>query len=133
VRMRRRKPCVLARRRLFGWKVRLLTAVSGARLLIRQVTGVHSDASYAASSEGMRQLVDPVRGPRYDLGGQGVNLAAGRPSSAGPPTFRAGLLAGPGPVRSASARDTRQHARRGSLTCGQLLVGRRDECVASRP
>ena len=28
VRMRRRKPCVLARRRLFGWKVRLLTVVS---------------------------------------------------------------------------------------------------------
>jgi hypothetical protein len=28
VRMRRRKPCVLARRRLFGWKVRLLTRVS---------------------------------------------------------------------------------------------------------
>ncbi len=26
VRMRNRKPCVLARRRLFGWKVRLLTA-----------------------------------------------------------------------------------------------------------
>src|SRR5689334_4455373 len=34
VRMRRRKPCVLARRRLFGWKVRLLTWISvgcGAR------------------------------------------------------------------------------------------------------
>ena len=28
VRMRRRKPCVLARRRLFGWKVRLLTRFS---------------------------------------------------------------------------------------------------------
>ena len=28
VRMRRRKPCVLARRRLFGWKVRLLTRIS---------------------------------------------------------------------------------------------------------
>jgi hypothetical protein len=28
VRIRRRKPCVLARRRLFGWKVRLLTLVS---------------------------------------------------------------------------------------------------------
>src|SRR4051794_22109874 len=28
VRMRRRKPCVLARRRLFGWKVRLLTIIS---------------------------------------------------------------------------------------------------------
>jgi hypothetical protein len=28
VRMRRRKPCVLARRRLFGWKVRLLTWIS---------------------------------------------------------------------------------------------------------
>ena len=27
VRMRRRKPCVLARRRLLGWKVRLLTAL----------------------------------------------------------------------------------------------------------
>ena len=30
VRMRRRKPCVLARRRLFGWKVRLLTRFSVA-------------------------------------------------------------------------------------------------------
>jgi hypothetical protein len=28
VRMRRRKPCVLARRRLLGWNVRLLTVVS---------------------------------------------------------------------------------------------------------
>jgi hypothetical protein len=28
VRMRSRKPCVLARRRLFGWKVRLLTCTS---------------------------------------------------------------------------------------------------------
>jgi hypothetical protein len=28
VRMRRRKPCVFARRRLFGWKVRLLTLFS---------------------------------------------------------------------------------------------------------
>lgn len=28
VRMRRRKPCFLARRRLFGWKVRLLTVLS---------------------------------------------------------------------------------------------------------
>jgi hypothetical protein len=27
VRLRRRKPCVLARFRLFGWKVRLLTGV----------------------------------------------------------------------------------------------------------
>ncbi len=34
VRIRRRKPCVLARRRLFGWKVRLLTAVSGGRLRV---------------------------------------------------------------------------------------------------
>jgi hypothetical protein len=31
VRMRSRKPCVLARRRLFGWKVRLLTICSGYR------------------------------------------------------------------------------------------------------
>ena len=31
VRMRRRKPCVLARRRLFGWKVRLLTRFSVGR------------------------------------------------------------------------------------------------------
>src|SRR5690606_11457028 len=28
VRMRRRKPCFLARRRLFGWKVRLLMVIS---------------------------------------------------------------------------------------------------------
>jgi hypothetical protein len=28
VRMRRRKPCVLCRRRLFGWYVRLLTSIS---------------------------------------------------------------------------------------------------------
>jgi hypothetical protein len=28
VRMRRRKPCTLARRRLFGWKVLLLIVVS---------------------------------------------------------------------------------------------------------
>jgi hypothetical protein len=27
VRMRRRKPCFLARRRLFGWNVRLLTGL----------------------------------------------------------------------------------------------------------
>jgi hypothetical protein len=34
VRIRRRKPCVLARRRLFGWYVRLLTAISGCRLAL---------------------------------------------------------------------------------------------------
>jgi hypothetical protein len=31
VRMRRRKPCVFARRRLFGWNVRLLTGAPGKR------------------------------------------------------------------------------------------------------
>jgi hypothetical protein len=31
VRMRSRKPCVLARRRLFGWNVRLLTGAPGRR------------------------------------------------------------------------------------------------------
>jgi hypothetical protein len=32
VRMRSRKPCVLARRRLFGWNVRLLTRTPRAAM-----------------------------------------------------------------------------------------------------
>jgi hypothetical protein len=32
VRMRSRNPCVLARRRLFGWNVRLLTGTPGGRV-----------------------------------------------------------------------------------------------------
>ena len=36
VRMRSRKPCVLARRRLFGWKVRLLTCTSPRSRLQRK-------------------------------------------------------------------------------------------------
>ena len=35
VRIRRRKPCVLCRRRLFGWNVRLLTSLSGVGLRTR--------------------------------------------------------------------------------------------------
>jgi hypothetical protein len=35
VRMRSRNPCVLARRRLFGWNVRLLTRTPGNGLLLR--------------------------------------------------------------------------------------------------
>ena len=35
VRMRSRKPCVLARRRLFGWNVRLLTGTPGKGYLMR--------------------------------------------------------------------------------------------------
>jgi len=42
VRLRNRKPCVLARRRLFGWKVRLLTVVSPRRIGTARVLGPDS-------------------------------------------------------------------------------------------
>src|SRR5580693_1729924 len=53
VRMRSRKPCVLARRRLFGWNVRLLTGAPGKGILAVRLQGSrHSDPP--------RVLTDPT-------------------------------------------------------------------------
>jgi len=48
VRMRSRKPCVLARRRLFGWNVRLLTGAPGMRIV---TTRAHNNVRPADSSQ----------------------------------------------------------------------------------
>src|SRR5690606_17599169 len=50
VRIRRRKPCFLARRRLFGWKVRLLMVISPG-------PGVCGDRERTGSAIGCRQPV----------------------------------------------------------------------------
>jgi hypothetical protein len=53
VRMRSRNPCVLARRRLFGWNVRLLTGTPGRRVLVGR-TSHHVrlwDSSQATTGE----------------------------------------------------------------------------------
>src|SRR6478609_8575479 len=60
VRMRSRKPCVLARRRLFGWKVRLLTVVSPRHV------GRAGDAE-AGSLTGAERLVGPHPQPADPL------------------------------------------------------------------
>src|SRR5580693_6962926 len=44
VRMRSRNPCVFARRRLFGWNVRLLTRTPGNGLCFARLTGTDSAA-----------------------------------------------------------------------------------------
>ena len=54
VRMRRRKPCFLARRRLFGWNVRLLTGIphdSGGGPLMLGVVLAVSGAHQVVRSE----------------------------------------------------------------------------------
>ncbi len=48
VRMRSRKPCVLARRRLFGWNVRLLTGAPGRGIV---TTRRRDDIRFAGSSQ----------------------------------------------------------------------------------
>jgi hypothetical protein len=65
VRMRSRKPCVFARRRLFGWNVRLLTGAPGKRILAVHLQGSrHSDPR--------RVLTDPTgTGRSHGLKGPG--------------------------------------------------------------
>jgi hypothetical protein len=48
VRMRRRKPCVFARRRLFGWNVRLPLAMSGDPRSMRRPAGRRPNESIRA-------------------------------------------------------------------------------------
>ena len=42
VRMRERKPCFLARRRLFGWKVRLLTVITPRRVGVPSIVDLRT-------------------------------------------------------------------------------------------
>lgn len=59
VRIRRRKPCVLARRRLFGWKVRLLTSV--LRRLRARSDGVGSHPRVDGADRWRPQSASPWR------------------------------------------------------------------------
>ena len=65
VRIRKRKPCVLARRRLFGWKVRLLTVKLHQFARVRYDVGVRAAqaAQYGVHSLGPIYGTDP-RTPR---------------------------------------------------------------------
>jgi hypothetical protein len=57
VRMRRRKPCTLCRRRLFGWYVRLLTS----QLFLQRTRSGHSSSSGARdSAHGATGVGDPL-------------------------------------------------------------------------
>src|SRR6185312_2520936 len=70
IRMRSRKPCVLARRRLFGWKVRLLTVVSGQSVVLDHVGRAGgAEAGSLAGAERLRgphpQPADPLATARF--------------------------------------------------------------------
>lgn len=69
VRIRRRKPWVLARRRLFGWNVRLLTRVSVAlrRAIHRGSAQVRPRQRYVSGAKGVK----PTSGPRPSHPGTG--------------------------------------------------------------
>jgi hypothetical protein len=95
--MRRRKPWVLARRRLFGWKVRLLTMVSkyfgtsadvrpglGARARLLQVP-----TSSTRPTSGHASRSHLKAGQRYVARAQGSNREARGPTAGGPPLSRA--------------------------------------------
>ena len=86
VRMRRRKPWVLCRRRLFGWKVRLLNVLTP--LGWDQVWSARDQpwTGGAASTFGCAReraaLIDPVSTcQRYVVASMGVNLRAQSVSS----------------------------------------------------
>jgi hypothetical protein len=69
VRIRSRKPCFLARRRLFGWKVRLLT-VGLQQLRDQDRSGFHR-----GWSRGAQPVVRAVARLRYGSGVPRVKLA----------------------------------------------------------
>src|SRR5699024_7276464 len=52
VRMRRRNPCTLARRRLFGWKVRLPLAMVGSSHEVGTVAGTRSSSRRRRTTDG---------------------------------------------------------------------------------
>ncbi len=80
VRMRRRKPWVLARRRLFGWKVRLLTR----RLLAFGTTGLRSFGRCVLPAAGRQKTrcsdIVPRLATNWLTAPQRTSAAAGDPS-----------------------------------------------------
>jgi hypothetical protein len=86
VRMRRRKPWVLARRRLFGWKVRLLTLISvtGRTPVVREclagTAGAGRNRKPAKRVTGMRKR--PTR-PRLRYASAGDRVKPAPPLSPG--------------------------------------------------
>ena len=121
VRMRSRKPCVLARRRLFGWKVRLLTCTSPARALQGRSTGAPERCAGDSALTGLRArrilaAVKPGHGTSVRGPGSNQSVVHG----CGQPLWRNT------PVRSAvpsvvDRRDSgRPHHPRGPLADGPL-------------
>jgi hypothetical protein len=145
VRIRSRKPCVFARRRLFGWKVRLLTSDSIVRLFdtsrtwppgrgLQRARRSRSRTAGCAGSSAQSQQ-------RYRIGRVGRQIALSRRVGAKPatlrrtrcnaPTTRRFLLSTSGsavrfPHRVTPRRDPGPQPQRGGLgaspytDCGQL-------------
>jgi hypothetical protein len=91
VRIRRRKPCVLARRRLFGWYVRLLTMCSGYRQAARK-TARGSGGSGSAGPRGQTSSADTrSTAQRYASAPRGVKLGCGQPEGSSPAGLDRGL------------------------------------------
>ena len=122
VRMRRRKPCVLARRRLFGWYVRLLTSV------LRWVAGIRSLRATGRVPAPTRERAAPATrsaSVRYADG-----LRDGQ-TDRRPPPGRPTLPRDPGPSWGL-VRDERQRMWGLLETCGELLARGAPVLVASQ-
>ncbi len=145
VRMRSRKPCVLARRRLFGWNVRLLTR----RLQANELAWLHSGSGVSGSGPSQRaggaersSLAAPTRCPRtarnvprYGPPVSRVKLT--RPTRSRPtarvPGRDATSVARERGLTSPTRRDPRGLGAGEATDCGQRLVADLPGCVASRP
>ena len=122
VRMRSLKPCVLARRRLFGWNVRLLTGTPGTELGLGPARAISAQAGLATVEVAGSVYVTRPAGHRSNQRAAPAGLATARQNrrfAERPPapglrlwtTLRPGVVGAghAGPVHRHSSRAIRAH------------------------